>query len=107
MADKVISLEKQYIGALDAYTIDDIIKASLKKEKHITLDLTTAEGVKGAFYGNILAIFKENYRPEEVFNQLREKLTLKFKSPDSPAYESLQKGYGGLFTVKFSDMKAA
>lgn len=105
MSDKIIYLKKQYIGELDAYTIDDVIKASLKKEEHIILDLTTAERVQGAFYGNIIAIFKENYCPEEVFNQLKEKLTLKFKSPDSPAYESLQNGYGGLFTVKFSNRK--
>lgn len=107
MANKTISLQKQYIGELDAYTIDDIIKSSLKKEEHITLDLTAADRVQGAFYGNILAIFKENYCPEEVFSQLKAKLTLKFKSSDSPAYKSLQNGYGGLFTVKFSRRKTA
>lgn len=107
MADKTISLEKTYVASLDAYIIDDAIKSGLNQEGHITLDLTTARMVKGAFYGNILAIFKEHYHPKEVFNQLKEKLTLKFSSPDSPAYRSLQNGYNDLFAVEFSDKKAA
>lgn len=106
MVDKVISLKTPCIGESDAYTIDDAIKASLKKNEHVTLDLTTASVVKGAFYGNILGIFKEEYCPEEVFSRLKDQLTLKFKSPDSPAYKSLRNGYADLFTVEFYDNAA-
>jgi hypothetical protein len=104
--EKVITLAKSYVGALETYSIDGIIRKSLNEGDHLTLDLTDAnQGVNGEFYGNVINIFKELY-DTSAFDVLKKRLTLRLKSQSSPAYRSLRKGYADLFTVEFYDRAA-